>query len=173
MVDIARALTSSNHPSKNAPDVRLPYMIEVTVTAAQMIAAKGSAIAAADVFDVVKFPAGTVIRGVWARKTGAFAGSSTDLTLDVGITGVDADAWVDGWDFDGAALGSYATPVGVGFPATGTNWAGSVTNAVQTVTVLVATQTGTWTGGEITFYAECLDLSDRDNSRSGIVQLGS
>lgn len=174
MVDISRALTSSNAPSKYAPDVRLPYVVEVTITAAQMIAAKGSAIAAADVYDVFRVPDGTALLHVWARKTGAFAGTSTDLTLDVGYTGADTDVWIDGWDFDGAALNSFANPLGVGKPVAG---ALGTTDATFTgaglVSMLVASQTGTWTGGEITFYALCVDLVDRDNSRSGIVALGS
>lgn len=175
MVDISRALGTNNHPSKFAPDVRLPYVIEVTVTAAQMIAAKGSAIAAADVYDVFRVPSGTALLAVWAKKTEAFAGTSTDLTLDVGYTGADTDIWIDGWDFDGAALNSFANPVGVGKPING---ALGATDAVYTggaavVSMLVATQTGTWTGGSITFYAYCVDLSDTDNSRAGVVALGS
>lgn len=170
MVDISRALTSANHPSKFAPDVRLPYMVETTVTAAQMIAAKGSAIAAADVYDIVRVPAGTIVLGAYVKKTAAFAGTSTDLTLDFGITGGDTDAYVDGWDFDGAAVNAIA-PVAAGAAALG----GGIpyTAAGIPVSMLVATMTGTWTGGELTVYLHCLDVSDIDNSRSGIVALGS
>lgn len=167
MVDVSLALTSANHVSKFAPEARLPYTIEYKVTAADMIAAKGSAIAAADVYDVLRVPAGTVILAVWAKKTAAFAGTSTDLTLDLGFTGGDVDVWVDGWDFDGATLGDYvpAAQQGVG------DTLGVVTNAAQVVSLLVATQTGTWTGGEITFFALCLDIADHLDA--GIVALGS
>jgi hypothetical protein len=174
MVDISRALTSANHPSKFAPDVRLPYMVEVTVTAAQMIAAKGSAIAAADVYDILRVPAGTAVLHVWAKCTAAFAGSSTDLTLNVGYTGADVDVWVAAWDFDAAAVGSFGTR-GVGLPPAGALGATDavVTGGAGLISMVVATQTGTWTGGTITFYALCVDLSDYDNSRSGLPALGS
>lgn len=164
MVDIAQPITANTHVSKNAPHVRLPYMIEVKVTAEQMIAAKGGAIAAADVYDLVKVPPQTAILHVWLKKDSAFAGTSADLTLDVGYTGGDTDQWVDGWDFDAAAVGSFATPVGVGAPV-----AGTVTNAVQTVSLLVATQTGTWTSGGFRVYLQCVDLSNEPHA--GIVQL--
>ncbi len=165
MVDVSLALTSTSHVSKFAPDVRLPYMVEKTVTAAEMIAAKGSAIAAADVYDVLQVPAGTVILGVWARKIAAFAGTSTDLALDIGITGVDADLYSNDWAFDDAALNSYA-PVGTGLTDYGT-----VTNATQIISILVGAQTGTWTAGTIQVYALCIDLSD--NVIAGLPALGS
>lgn len=176
MVDVSLALTSSNHVSKFAPDVRLPYVIEYKVSAEQLIEAKGSAIAAADVYDVLRIPAGTAVLAVWARCTEAFAGTSADLTLDVGYTGADVDIWVDGWDFDAAVVGAFAT-LGVGKPA-GFGVLGatdaSIAGAASVISMLVATQTGTWTGGEITFYALCLDLADHKTPNyTGIVQLGS
>jgi len=167
MVNIARALTSSNHPSKFAPDVRLPYMVEVSVTAEQMIAAKGGAIASADVYDVALVPAGSVIRGVWARKDTAMTGTSVDLSLTVGLTGGTANLFVTAWDFDAAATGAFG-PVGAGVVL------GSVNGtATQGVSFTVAAQTGTWLTGRMTFFIEVIDLSDYDNSRSGIVTLGS
>jgi hypothetical protein len=173
MVDISRALTSNNHVSKFAPDTRLPYVIEVTVTAAQMLAAKGSAIAAADVYDLVRIPTNTVVRGVWARKTAAFVGTSTDLSLNIGYTGGDVDVWVAAWDFDAAVLGTFG-PRGVGLPLGALGAIDtSITGAQGLISMVIAAQTGTWTGGEITLYVECIDLGDTDNSRAGVVALGS
>lgn len=178
MVDISRALTSNDHPSKFAPDVRLPYMVEVTITAEQMIAAKGGAIAAADVYDVLRIPTNTALLALWARKTSAFAGTSTDLSLNVGYTGGDVDIWVAAWDYDAAVVGTFGT-LGVGKPA-GFGVLGAldtaITGAASVVSMVIAAQTGTWTGGSITFYALCVDLADVDNSRfpgGGIVALGS
>lgn len=167
MVDIAQPLTASTHVSKNAPHVRLPYMVEVKVTAEQMIAAKGGAIAAADVYDVIRIPAGTILKNVWIKKSGAFAGTSADLTLDVGVTGVDADYFVDGWEFDNVAVGDIAAVPALG---AGANPFGMIVDTAPiVVSVLVATQTGTWTGGEFRVYAEMLDLSNEP--QAGIVQL--
>lgn len=173
MVDISRALTSANHISKFAPDARLPYIVEVKVTAEQMIAAKGSAIAASDVFDIVRFPAGTCLLNVWVKKTKAFAGSSTDLTLDIGFTGGDTDFYTDGWDFDAAAVDSFATP-NANTTAVGTRGAdgNANTGAANVVSILVASQTGTWTSGSLTFYCLAIDFSD-SRPYSGIVALGS
>ena len=165
MVDVSKALTSQNNVSAYAPDVRVPFVIQETFTAAQFIAAKGSAIAAADVYDLIRVPANTVILGVWAQKTAAFAGTSTDLTLDIGITGVDADIYTNDWAFDDAALNSYA-PVGAGLTDYGTFSASS-----SVISALVATQTGTWTGGSFTLYVELLDLNA--SGTAGIVALGS
>lgn len=173
MVDISRALTSSNHVSKFAPDTRLPYIIEVTVTAEQMIAAKGSALAAADVFDIVRIPAGTVTRACWAKKTAAMAGTSTDLSLNVGYTGGDVDVWVAAWDYDAAALNSYGTRgVGLALGNVGSIDT-SLSGAASVISMVINAMTGTWTSGAITFYVECIDLGDTDNSRTGIVALGS
>lgn len=168
MVDISRALTSANHVSKFAPDVRLPYMVEVKVTAEQMIAAKGSALAAADVFDLVRVPAGTIIKNCYVKKTKAFAGTSTDLALDFGFTGGDVDVFVDGFAFDDQAVGTIATPAAgiLALPS------GIPTQAAVVISVLLQAMTGTWTSGSFTIYVECLDVSD-SQATSGIVALGS
>lgn len=164
MVDVTRPSTSAGHPSKFGPNVRLPYLIEVEVSAAELIAAKGSAIAAADVYDLVRVPAGSVVLGAYLQKTEAFAGTSTDLTLDFGVTGGDVDAFVDGWDYDAAALGSHA-PLAAGQSV------GVLFDAAGVLSLLVATQTGTWTGGAIRAQVLVLDVSDKQES--GIAQLGS
>lgn len=168
MVDISRALTSTNHVSKFAPDVRLPYIIEVKVTAEQMIAAKGSALADADVFDLLRIPAGSVIKNVWLKKTKAFAGTSTDLTIDIGIGGGTTNYYVSAFDFDGAAVGTIA-PAAAGVIAVAP---GLVASTAGLVSLEIETMTGTWTSGSFTIYAEVLDLNDSAPS-AGIVALGS
>jgi len=96
--------------------VRKCYAIGRELDFAAAATKKGSALASADVIEVLNIPKGTAVIGGWAKKTAAMTGTSTDLTLDIGITGVDADVYVDGWDFDAAAVGSYGTPQGVNTP---------------------------------------------------------
>jgi hypothetical protein len=129
----------------------LSYVIWQDIDLAEAVTAKGSALAQADVIEGIRVPANTAVVDVWAQKVGAFTGTSTDLTFDIGITGGDVDKWVDGWDFDGAALNSFATPVGVGQ---------SITLATSdTIDILFITQTGTVTGGKVRLFASCVDLN--------------
>lgn len=163
-VNMARTSTSSAHVSSFGPNVRLPYLVEVEVNIVDVIATKGSAVAAADVIDVIKLPAKTIVLGAWLQKTAALTGTTTDLTLDFGVTGGDVDAFVDGWDFDGATVGNHgpvATPTAVN----------QLYDAATTLSVLVATQTGTWLTGKFRAQVLCLDVSDK--LTAGIAQLGS
>lgn len=161
---IAKPATSASHPSKFGPNVRLPYLVEVEFTAAQLIALKGSALAAADTFDVINVPANSVILGAWLLKTDTFAGSSTDLTLQFGLSGGTANQFVTAWDYDAAVVGTYGA-AGAGAPA------GLTVSAASTMRVTVATQTGTWTGGGIRAQVLVIDLSDK--GEGSIVKLGS
>lgn len=138
----------------------LPYMIWEEIDLADAVTAKGSALAQADVIEAVRVPADHAILAVYAKKTSAMTGTSTDLTFDIGITGGDVDNYVDGWDFDGATVGSYATPVGVQEPV--------FLATADTVDILFTTQTGTVTGGKVVVGALVLDLSTR--GRGAIAQ---
>lgn len=140
----------SNKPVRYLDNDVLTYVIWRDIDLAVAATAKGSALAAADVIEGVRVPANTAITDVWASKVGAFTGTSTDLTLDIG-TGADVDQWVDGWDFDAAALGSYATPAGTG--------QSRPLDTSDTVDILIATQTGTVTGGKIRLFVQCVDLT--------------
>lgn len=112
--------------------------------------AKGSALAVADVIEVLRLPAGTVILAAGAQKTAAMTGTSIDATFDVG-TGVDVDQYVDGWDYDAAAVGGYATPLGVQLA--------QVLTVSDTLDITIATQTGTITGGKVLVWAVVVDLN--------------
>ena len=142
---------SANKPVRYMDNNVLDYIFWQDIDLAEAAAAKGSAPAAADVIEAIRVPSNTAIVDVWVQKVTAMTGSSTDVTLDVGITGGDVDKWVDGWDFDAAAVGSFATPVGVSqsIPL----------SASDTVDILIATQTGTVTGGVIRVFASCVDLN--------------
>jgi len=72
-----------------------PGIVSVRVTGAQAAAAKGSALAAADIIYVADIPAGTVVSGATLNVITADTG--TTLTFDLG-DGTAADEWVDGAD---------------------------------------------------------------------------
>jgi hypothetical protein len=151
---------SGNKPVRYLDNNVLDYVIWRDIDLAAAVTAKGSALAAADVIEGLRVPANTAIVDVWAQKIGVMTGTSTDLTFDIGITGVDADQWVDGWDFDAAAAGSFATPLGV---AQSRPLATS-----DTIDILIATQTGTLLTGKVRLFASCVDLNVKD--RGNIAQ---
>ncbi len=141
--------------------VRDLVVLQREIDIAAAVTAKGTALAQADVIQCLNIPANFTILGGTAQKTAAMTGTSTDLTFDIGITGVDVDAFVDGWDFDAAAVNSWATPLGVQI---GT---GASTSA-RTVDILIVTQTGTLTGGKVNVIVWGVDLTKVN--RPGIAQ---
>lgn len=152
---------SANLPPRVMDNSNFAYKVWREVDLAAAATAKGSALAAADVIEVLRLPAGVQVLAAGAQKTTAMTGTSTDLTFDIGITGVDADIYVDGWDFDAAAVGSYATPAGVQTPAL-------VLGTSDTIDILIATQTGTLTGGKVMVWAVVVDVTVE--SRGAIAQ---
>lgn len=127
------------------------YKIWREIDLAAAVTAKGTALAAADVIEALRLPAGCFILNAGAQKTSAMTGTTTDLTFDIG-TAVDPDQYVDGWDFDAAAVGSYATPLGVQL--------GQVITTSDTIDITIATQTGTLTGGKVMVWAVIVDLTN-------------
>jgi hypothetical protein len=126
------------------------YKIWNEIDFAEAATAKGSALAAADVIFALALPANTVVLAAGAVKSAAMTGTSVDLTLDIG-TATDADQYVDGWDFDAAAVGSSATPLGVQLART--------LDVSDTLDITIATQTGTVTGGKVKVWAVVADIS--------------
>lgn len=143
------------HPSR-ASNVIVPTVMEFELDLAKALAAKGSALAASDVIEVLTLPAGTVVLGGGAKVQEA--ADSTTVTVDVGIAGgaefaAAADAKTTGYAADVAAI-----------------WK---TNAAEAkVTVLLKTLTGTLTKGKLLVYVLTLDASFR-NSKPGIAALKS
>ena len=161
-VTMTTAGAAGCHPSRNS-NVKVPYLVEVEVDFAEATTEKGSALAQADVIQVISVPANTMILAGGACVKTAMTGASTDLTLDIGITGGDVDNLVDGFAFDGVAAGVYATVVGVNEPV-------FVTTA-DTIDILIATQTSTFTGGVLRVFALLCDVSDA--TAPGIAAVGS
>ncbi len=86
----------------------IPYLVDVTIDFAAAATAKGSALAAADVVECINVPANTLILNAGFEVITVLGGESNDTALDLGVTGVDADVFVDGFDGDAAAAGAYA-----------------------------------------------------------------
>jgi len=141
---------------------RKPYYVQNIIDMADAVTEKGSALAQADVIQVLSLPANTLILAGGVEAITEHAGTSTDLTLDMGFTGGDVDAFVDGWDYDGAAVGAYAGPVSANFP--------QVLTAADTVDLLFVTMTGTTTGGIVRVWAWVADLDDTTDRFGGVAQ---
>ena len=162
-IDLAsRAGDGVNFVAKTS-GVKIPYVIGKEINLATAVTTKGTALAQGDVIEALDLPAGCMILAGGALKVTAMTGTSTDLTFDIGITGGDVDNIVDGWDFDGAAVGSYATPLGVQEPV--------VVSTADTLDILFTTQTNTVTGGKIWVYAVVVDIRPTENP--GIAALQS
>lgn len=158
---IVSMYTDGNTHVSRAANVKVPYLIEVEVDFADALVEKGSALAAADVFETIYIPADTVVLGAGAQLM--TAGDSTTLTLTVG-TGASAAEWVATLDGK-ATAGTYGADVSAS-PV----W--STYAAADTIDVTFATLTGTLSTGKVRVYALMLDVSDAPNS-VGLVALGS
>lgn len=129
---------------------RQPYLVQQVVDFAQAATDKGSALAAADVIPAITVPANTVVLAAGMEVTAAHAGTSTDTAFDLGIGG--GANFVDGFDFDGASVGAYATsattvPVVIGGTA-------------DNIDITIQAMTGTTTGGKVRVFAILMDIDD-------------
>lgn len=150
-ISLAAAVGVNKAPVQTS-NLKVVYKTWREIDLAAAATAKGSALAVGDVIESLRVPANHVVLAAFAKKTAAMTGTSTDLTFDIGITGGDVDVYVDGWDFDAAAVNSYATPQGVQTPPT-------IVSTSDTIDVLIATQTGTVTGGKFEVHAVLVDLT--------------
>jgi hypothetical protein len=128
----------------------VPTLYSNVIDFADVLAAKGSALASSDVIEAIRFRAGSVIH--YAGIQTMAVDDATTLTLDLGITGGDVDAYVDGYDQAAAAAGAYATML---MDATDLQ----VNTTADSIDVLFATLTGTLTSGKIRVYALITDVN--------------
>lgn len=147
-----------------APYSNVVKVVEREVDFAAATTAKGSALAANDVIEVIDVPAGSLVYSVGIEVLEDMTGTSTDLALDVGVTGGDVDVFIDGFDFDAASAGDYAALASAG--ARPVQFA-----AADTIDILIAAQTGTFTGGKIRVFAVMVDVDGRLNP--GVAVSGS
>ena len=131
---------------------RMPYFKEVLIDFAAAATAKGSALAAADVIEAISVPANTMILNAGVEVITAAGGESSDNTLDLG-TGVDADAFVDGFDLDAAAAGAYAQNAAAFQPI--------VAGTADTIDLTIATATTAPTSGVVRVWAVLMDIDAR------------
>ena len=99
-VDVSNGINAGTHPSRAIR--KEPYKVEVDVNLATATTTKGSALAASDVLEVIDVPAKTM---VWAAGFEVVTPSDGDFNVDIGITGTDVDAFVDGFDCDSNSTG--------------------------------------------------------------------
>ena len=100
-------------------------------------------------------PPGGVVTGCGVFEAENFAGTSTNLTLDVGVTGADPDDFIDALDLDGLTKAAFNT----GDVLINTANGYYINNTASAVPVLIEPIfTGTVTGGEWYIGIKILDL---------------
>jgi hypothetical protein len=101
---------------------------------------------------VLDIPAETLILNAGYEVTAAITG---DVTLDVGVTGVDADNFIDGATLAAAtAVGTYAQNAAAFQPIV-------IGATADTLDVLIATSTTAVSAGTIRVWAVLVDLNGR------------
>jgi len=141
----------------------VPTLYSNVIDFADVLAAKGSALAAADVIEAIRFPAGVLILGAGIQTIAV--DDATTLTLDLGITGGDVDGFVDGYDQAAASAGAYATSL------FDTSEIHTIMTTADSIDVLFATLTGTLTVGKIRVWALIVDINGQ--KQPGIAQVGA
>jgi hypothetical protein len=128
----------------------MPYLVEKTIDFAVAATAKGSALAAADVIEVIDVPAGTMVINAGLQVVTVATGESSDTTVDLGITTTEPDNFVDGFDLDAAAAGAYAQNAAAFQPL--------IVGTADTIDLLIATATTAPTGGKVRVWALMCDI---------------
>ena len=100
-VDVSNGINAGTHPSRAIR--KEPYKVEVDLNLATATTTKGSALASADILQVISVPAKTM---VWAAGLEVVTPNDGDFQIDIGITGTDPDAFADNFDCDGTSKGS-------------------------------------------------------------------
>lgn len=160
-IDLSNGL-GTGHPAILTRTV--PYVVRTTIDLAEAATSKGSALAAADVIQAIDVPVGTVILFAGIKVITASTGS-TVLTLDLGVTGIDADNFVDGYDYFAAVAGDYAQAPAAYQPIV-------IGSTADTLDVLIATLTTTNTGGTFEVWAVLVDVNSKP-AAPGIAAIGS
>jgi hypothetical protein len=149
-IDLSSGLGNGQHPSRSLG--RLPYVVEKTVDFAVATTAKGGALAAADVIEAIDVPAQSVVLNAGYEVTATITG---DVTIDLGVTGIDADVFVDG------AVLAAATTVGT-FAQNAAAYQPVVLGAADTVDLLIAASSTAISAGKVRVWALIVDVSDKD-----------
>lgn len=142
------ATTNTNHgPSYGRTSRVKPYLVEQTINFAdQNIDANGSTI------ECCAIPADHLIMYADVEVETALTNTASDATIDMGLSGGDADYWVDGFDIDGASAGAYA---GVD---TATAGVPLLVTADGSLKLTFAGTAGTISAGVIRVFAVCMPI---------------
>jgi hypothetical protein len=132
----------------------VPYLVDFNLNFATAATANGAALAAADVIECIRVPANTVILNAGIEITTVLGGESNDTTFDLGVTGVDADVFVDGFDADAAAAGAYAQNAAAFQPIV-------IGATADTIDLLIATATTAPTSGVARVWAVLMNVDGR------------
>ena len=126
-----------------------PYLVEKEIDMAAAATAKGSALAAADIIQAITVGANTMVMAAGMECTATPSGG-TGTVLDLGITGGDVDAFVDGFAFDSASAGDYATLANTACPI--------LVTTSDTIDVLIQAATTVSTAGKVRVWAMLMDV---------------
>ena len=132
---------------------RVPYIVENTIDFAAAATAKGSALAAADIIEAISVPANTMILNAGFEVITVAGGESADNAWDLGVTGVDVDVFVDGFDGDAAAAGAYSQNPAAFQPV--------VIATADTIDLLIQAATTAPTSGSLRVWAVLMDIDGR------------
>jgi hypothetical protein len=152
-IDLATKLGSGIAQSVHSTRFPINY-VEVTLDFAAAVTAKGSALATNDIIEIIDVPAGSYVVAAGWEKLTALTGTVSVLTADLGVTGINVDAFVDGNDLYASAVGDYAQNID-------TNTGVVIGNTADTIDLVMLTQTGTVTGGTLRVWALIADISDQ------------
>lgn len=156
-VDMANFAGAGTHPARST-NVKVPYLTEVVLDLADAVTKKGSALASADVIQVVDIAANSAVLFAGAAIVDAMTGTSADATFDVTMASTD---FVSAMDLDAASEGDISVSVDAVLN----------TSSADTIDVVLGTFTGTITGGKIRVFALVVDLTEA--KRPGRAQLAS
>ena len=149
---LAGGKVSRNTPSKN------PYFKQVEIDFAEAAVAIGSALAAADTIAAITVPANTMILNAGMVTTVVHTDASADLALDLGVTGIDADAFADAWAYDDTAVGGRSQNAAAFQPI--------IITTEDTIDILIQAATTAPTAGKVIVWAWLVDISSLDEAVS-------
>jgi hypothetical protein len=136
----------------------VPYLVDMQMDFAAAATAKGSALAAADIIECINVPANTLILNAGFEVITVAGGESSDNAWDLGVTGIDADNFVDGFDGDAAAAGAYAQNAAAFQPI--------VIATADTIDLLIQAATTAPTSGVLRVWAVLMDIDGRPTADS-------
>jgi hypothetical protein len=132
----------------------VPYLVDTTIDIAVWAAAEGAPLEDGDIVQAISVPANTLILNAGLEVITAVDGSaSADNAWDLGVTGVDPDAFVDGFALDTASAGDYAQNAAAYQPL--------VIGAADTIDLLCQAATTAPVSGVVRVWAVLMDVDGR------------